>query len=77
MVRNTGGQSLNAVAIYQDDIERLTVKSSVDEGHVEPEELHNRFAHEQREGTDESLGHDVLPPGRSVRLLWSFVLQRI
>ena len=44
-----------------------TVECAVDEGHVEPEELHNRFAHEQREGTDESLGHDVLPPGRSVR----------
>ena len=61
MVRNTSGQSLNAVTIYQDDIERLTVKSSVDEGHVDAEKLDDGLANEERERSHECLGNNSLP----------------
>ena len=61
MVRNTSGQSLNAIAIYQGGIERLTVKSSVDEGHVEAEKLDDGLANAEREGPHERLSNDSLP----------------
>ena len=64
MVRNTSGQSLNAVAIYQDNIERLTVKSSVDEGHVDAEQLDDGFANEEGEGPDHAFGEDAFPAVR-------------
>ena len=52
---------MNAVAIYQDDIERLTVKSSVDEGHVDAEKLDDGLANEERERSHECLGNNSLP----------------
>ena len=61
VVRNTSGQPFDAVAIYQDDIERLTVESSVDEGHVDAEKLDDGLANEKREGPHERLGNNPLP----------------
>ena len=64
MVRNTSGQSINDVAIYEDDIERLTVKSSVDEGHVDAEKLDDGLADPELERADEGLGPDLAPRAR-------------
>ena len=61
VVRNTSRQSLNDVAIYQDDIEPLTVKSSVDEGHVDAEKLDDGLANEKREGPHKRLRNNSLP----------------
>ena len=49
------------VLVYGRDGGEDEVDEAVDEGHVDPEELDDGFAHEEREGPDHAFSEDAFP----------------